>query len=801
MNPRFAEVALPLPLRTTFTYEVPEGLAAEVAVGSSVLVPFGRRSMTGWVVELPGERPAEEVHLKALHDVVEPGPLFNHHLLELSRWMAEYYLCGWGEVLRAALPEGLRVQTRLEARIEEAGRDASADDRLPGTEQALLSALRKSRGGDVVALGRSVGVRSPHSALRRLQARGLVSLVYRHRKRGYAAGQEDQAYLVETAPEEPLPRITLTAKQKEVLQPLHEAVAEGRFLTALLHGVTSSGKTAIYEEVVDASLREGRGAIVLVPEIAITTQMVNTFRSRFGERVALFHSRMGARERYGEWRRVSDGQADVVIGPRSAVLAPVAKPGVIVVDEEHENSYKQSDPAPRYHARDVAVYRARLAGAVCLLGSATPSAESYHNAREGRYLLLELPERIEERPFPQIRLVDLAAEPAPWKRSGRHWRRAPEQDGGDSGVNGAEKELERKAEKESERKVEKESGRKAEKEAEKIWEGAGVVLSGALESAIADRLELGEQAILFINRRGFSPAMTCADCGHAEECSNCSVTMTYHKREGRLRCHYCGAVRQPPGACPSCGSERLRFQGVGTQRVEGLLNDRFPAARVLRMDSDAVSRKGAHRRIYEAFATGEGDILLGTQMVAKGFHFPRVTLVGVVSADAELHFPDFRANERTFQLLTQVSGRAGRGPRSGEVIIQTFAKDNAGVAGALSGDYVGFMETELESRKVLSYPPFGKMVRVLLKGRQEVELHRKAGMIARKLMGAAPRSVRVLGPAPAPLYRVNRWYRVHVLLLGSSAATLRNCVMASGVLEVGGRNLGVAVDVDPVDVL
>lgn len=676
MKNAFVHVALPLPLRQTFTYRLPEELIEQVVVGSTLLVPFRQKTLTGYAVGLSSEKePGGPGKLKSVTQVIDRGPLFPSDLLSVTRWMADYYLCGWGEVLRAAVPDKGAGKKRRVSDIE----DIPLPDEL----------------------------------------------------------------MVEAEPE----RFSLSTQQKQVLEPLLSALGQRQYMTAVLHGVTASGKTAVYEELVAKSLEMGREAIVLVPEISITPQMVALFRTRFGSSVTLFHSRLKPKDRYLQWRRVLSGEASVVIGPRSAVLAPVKNPGVIIVDEEHESSYKQSEPAPRYHARDVAVYRARESGAICVLGSATPSSESYSNALEGKYHLLEMPERIDARPLPQIHLVDIAAEPRPKKG------------------------------------------------------GSLRIFSRMLEEGIAERLEREEQVILFLNRRGFSPALTCADCGSAEECTNCSVAMTYHRREGHLRCHYCGAVRNTPTSCSACGGKNLRYQGLGTQRVEAALLERFPGVNVLRMDSDSTRKRGSHGELYRAFASGDGDVLLGTQMVAKGFHFPSVTMVGVVSADAELHFPDFRANERTFQLLTQVAGRAGRGLIGGEVVIQTFAPDNPGVTYAVSGDYKGFIKEELKSRKLLSYPPYGRMVRVLIRSRKEEDVLLKGKGIAEKLKAVSPPGVIVLGPAPAPLYRLNRWYRVHIFLRGSNAATLRKCIERAEILNMGRTGLVVIVDVDPIDVL
>ncbi len=769
MSRRYAEVALPLPIRQTFTYRIDPDLAEQAVVGSAVVVPFGRRTLTGYVVDLPRE-PAEQAPdaLKSVRDVLDPGPLFPDELLAVTRWMSDYYLCGWGEVLRAAVPEGAQIRSKIRARLTPGGGTEGTEEELPEGERRLLAVLREREEGDATDLGKAARVSSPHAALRRLEERGLAEVFEEVRRSGYSRELEEVPIPEELDTGKGKAEVhELTRAQREALTPLRDALARGSFVTALLHGVTSSGKTAVYEALVAEALEQGRGAIVMVPEIAITPQMVRLFRARFGERVALFHSRLKARDRHAQWRRVLRGEAPVVIGPRSAVLAPVRDLGVIVVDEEHEPSYKQSEPAPRYHGRDVAVYRARQAGAVCVLGSATPSAESYQNALEGKYLLLEMPERIEERPLPRIELVDLAAEPKPWELGPSGEGREPREE-----TDGPSREV-----------------------------GAGIVFSRRLEEALRERLERGEQAILFLNRRGFSPVLTCADCGHVEECSNCSVSMVFHARQEHLRCHYCGSTRRPPARCPECEGDRLYYQGLGTQRVEALALERFPDLRVLRMDSDSTRKRGSHGRIYEAFASGEGEVLLGTQMVAKGFHFPDVTLVGVISADAELHFPDFRADERTFQLLTQVAGRAGRGERQGEVVVQTYAPENPGVRHAVAGDYRAFMEAELASRKALAYPPFGRMVRVLVRGREEETVLEEADAAARALGRVAPDSVSVLGPAPAPLYRVNRRYRVHVFLRGPSGATLRRCVEAAHVLERGRPGLSVTVDVDPIDVL
>jgi primosomal protein N' (replication factor Y) (superfamily II helicase) len=552
------------------------------------------------------------------------------------------------------------------------------------------------------------------------------------------------------APGPPEPPRVLHAHQQAAFEAIAAQIRACAYGTFLLHGVTGSGKTEVYVAALREALEAGRTGLVLVPEIALTPQTVRRFRAPFGDRVAVVHSRMSNGERYDVWRSIREGRYPIVIGPRSAIFAPVDNLGLVVVDEEHEASYKQFDPAPRYHARDVAVVRARLNGAVCVLGSATPSLESWHNAHAGKYRLLSMPKRVplpggETAKLPPVEVVDLARE-----------RKRHRLDG---------------------------------------------ALSEALVAAIGPRVAKGEGVILLQNRRGYAPVVECRSCGWTPRCRHCAVTLTYHKAKAHLRCHYCGYAIRRPAACASCGEADLAFQGVGTQRVEEELAMRFPGLRVVRMDLDTTGTKGAHARLLDRFAAGEADVLLGTQMVAKGLDFARVTLVGVVNADSGLLLPDFRAAERTFQLLTQVAGRAGRAEAPGAVIFQTRTPDNPAITFAQRHDYAGFARRELQEREMLGYPPFGRVVAAEFRGYDEAATHAFARQWTDTLIEMAGSAVEVLGPQPALVGRVQRLYRVHTVLKVPAGAPpvqplLRRVVAACPAPS----RIRVALDVDAMGV-
>jgi primosomal protein N' (replication factor Y) len=663
----FAEVALPLPLRQTFTYRIPDPLAARAIPGAQVQVPFRGRSTRGVVVSVVAASPRAAVRdLTA----VLPGSPLSPHLLELARWIAEYYVSPPGEVLASMLPGGLEGFAGSRAR-----RSAVED---PVVRLALTE------------------------------------------------------------------RLALGAAQRSAVTSVTRATARGGFAPFLLHGVTASGKTEVYLRGAQASREAGGQTLVMVPEVALGSQVVAAFRARFGGRVGLLHSYLGLGERRRNWELARRGALDVVVGARSAVFAPLPNLKLIVVDEEHEPAYKQSEQL-RYHGRDTAVRRAQLLGIPVVLGSATPSLESLANAARGKYTLLHLPERIERRALPEVRVVDL-------RREG----------------------------------------------------GGASMLSRPLLAALTGRIAKREQSLLFLNRRGHSHYTQCRACGFVPECPRCDITLTLHVTPREWRCHYCGHHLPATTQCPSCGAALLRFSGAGTQRVERELAARLPAARVLRLDTDVARERARPEQVLRAFARGEADVLLGTQMIAKGLDFPRVTLVGVLDADVALHLPDFRAAERTFQLLVQVSGRAGRGRTPGEVFIQTCTPEHPAIAAAALHDVKLFLDHELEQRREAGYPPYRRLASVLFTGAEEAEVERVASAVAQALAADPVSGIEVLGPAPQPLARLRGRFRWHVLLKGSHAGRLREATLrALEAAEAPGlpRRVSVMPDVDPVEVL
>ena len=820
-------VVPPLPLDQAYTYSVPEGLEDDVQVGCRVLVPLRNRRMTGVIVEEGPPRETLDFEVKDIIDVLDDVPTCTEGLLQLTKWIAEYYVCGWGEALKAALPAGTTVETQrrltrtdadagewtdhdvaarilrdladnpettlsavrkrvgpavplsLIRRMDEADiievdttlrdeqvsaktethlrfapafqhRDAAADlvEQLRGNKQkAVIRALAgyraegtpEPRQADVVKR-----VDASYSTIRSLVDKGMIERVDKEVVR---------SPLDDLPPPEPPPDHDLLPAQQEALDSVAEAIDDRAYGAFLLHGITGSGKTEVYIRALKRVREHGRTGIILVPEIALTPQTVQRFRSHFGDGIAVLHSQMNVGERYDAWRRLRTGDASIAIGPRSAVLAPLEDLGIIVVDEEHESSYKQFDPAPRYHARDVAVMRAHMHDAVCILGSATPSLESTMNARWGKYERLPLPERVpdssgEAALLPDVRVLDLTLQ-----------RKKHQLDG---------------------------------------------ALADPLKEAIRMRVERDEQTILLQNRRGFAPVLECEDCGWAPECGACSVTLTLHRGPGRghLRCHYCGQSDDVPQRCPDCGGRDLSQIGTGTQRVEQELESVVPDATILRMDRDTTRQKQGHHQILREFDEG-ADILLGTQMIAKGLDFSRVTLVGVVDADVGLLFPDFRAEERTFQLLTQVAGRAGRADLQGEVILQTRNPDHPAIRYATSHDYEGFAKEELSTRRRFGYPPFGHVATVEFRGPKEARVERLAVNWTTTLRTHAG-PVEVLGPEPAFIQRVKEQYRYRTLLKsrGGGAQPLQTALRRTRDAHGTPPNAyHVAIDVDALGLL
>jgi len=718
----FARVALDLPVPTEFTYSVPEALLPSLAPGQRVRVPFRASTRVGYCVAL--EAQSDIPKTKEIEALVDREPLVAPDLLALARWIAEYYACSLGEALQAMLPGGVRVARRRERRVvriegvvppRRAAKAASLLEALgrfdaPPTAKELLAAVGCSR-----------------AALATLERAGVVRL-----DEGEAPEPLDDAAPV--AREEP-PRPD--GAQAEALAAMADDLVRPSFRVHLLLGVTGSGKTEVYLRAIAECVRRGRQAIVLVPEIALTPQTVRRFRARF-ERVAVLHSQQTAGARAREWRRIRRGEVDVVIGPRSAVFAPVRSLGLVVVDEEHESTFKQ-EQAPRYHARDVAIVRARGAGCPVVLGSATPSLESFRNASRERFTLHRLPTRAGGFPLPPVDVVDMGGE-------------------------------------------------------------KGRLFSLPLRHAVREAVARGGQVILFLNRRGFATVVVCPRCKHVFGCPHCSSTLVFHKGRRTTACHLCGHEARMPAACPSCHAAGLELVGCGTERVEEEAREAWPDAPLVRVDSDAA-RGDRLEAALEEFRTGRARILVGTQMVAKGHHFPAVTLVGIVNADTALHLADFRANERTFALVAQVAGRAGRSDAGGRVLVQTYNPSHYAVAAAARHDYEGFAAQELEERKLLGLPPFRRAALLLVSGVDEEGAAGAIEALAGAVRpGAAERGVEVRGPAKAPIARVRGRWRYMLLLLGASSRALSGaCAVARAFRPPRGTDL--TIDVDPAAVL
>jgi primosomal protein N' (replication factor Y) len=791
--PEFCDVALPVPLDMAFTYRVPAD--ATPVVGARVLVPFRQQRMTGVVVELHDRKPA--ITIKSVLSVLDVAPVFDDPLLRLGRWIADYYLAPLGEVFRTMLPLNAEFKRGTAYRITAEGQMAlhlagmsgssarsqrtpeeqaaefrvldylSAQEPAPGeTIQVREETLRSSTRVSKVVLTGMVRkkwlVREDISAVRDATRTVKIALLKS------AAGKlnENQRKLIETlaasggqVPLDTLqalevPRTTLSTlvkrglievieqpavfaissskprpsrleldfnlAQQGALNRLREAVEMRKFSGILLHGVTGSGKTAVYLAGMRAVLEAGRSAILLVPEIGLTPAVAADLHQIFGDEVAILHSALSDKERAQQWRRIKSGEARIVVGTRSAVFAPVADLALIIVDEEHDSSYKQEE-TPRYHARDIAVMRAKMADAVVVLGSATPSLESYFNAKKNKYVLVELPDRVEQRPLPEVEIIDMRQE---FQETGHEQ-----------------------------------------------------VISRKLAAEIKERFDRNEQVMVLLNRRGYSPLVLCRTCGKTLECQNCAIALTHHKREHKMVCHYCGYTAPVPKACVHCGSEYVYFLGTGSEKLEELLHGMFPQARVARLDRDTVRGHEDFERTLNALSDGELDLVVGTQMIAKGHDIHGVTLVGVVGADSALGMPDFRAAERTFQLLTQVAGRAGRGQIPGKVILQTYFQDHYAVQYAAHHDFAGFYEKELRFRSWMHYPPYSALANVLVRSNQLDQALQWSGTIGKWFEQTRHEGVRVLGPATAPIMRLKRDYRYHFVLKSPSReklnATLR----------------------------
>ena len=788
-----ARVCLEIALRKEFDYVIPAELAGKVDVGSRVQVPFGARKVLGVVTAVAEE--SARARLKPIIKVIGAQTQVTPKVIKHANWIANYYCCAPEVALKSVLPEVVRKEEAgWRERLFVRALPASGDfPKLPKRQLEVWNIVEERQ---EILLSELLELAETTAAtVRKLEGRGLVSITSEVSERDPYARE----HILPTQP------LLLNASQAKALQSIDAAMAQGAggespmedgkgrppailhspSSTFLLHGVTGSGKTEVYLQAIAHTLEQGKGAIVLVPEISLTPQTVERFKARFSSGklhtlVAVLHSHLSAGERHDEWHKIRQGRARIVIGARSAIFAPVEPLGLIIVDEEHEHTYKQEE-APRYHARDVAIVRGQMENAVVVLGSATPSLESYHNCKKGKYTLLELPERVDDQKMPHVRVVDL-------RQAARGGKGPP-------------------------------------------------IFSNQLKEAITQRLERGEQTILFLNRRGYSTALECTQCGYVANCPNCSLSLTYHRPEQKLRCHLCGHFEPVPTVCPNekCRNPQIRYSGLGTQKVEDVLGKLFPKARVRRMDADVMKRKEDYRRVLGEFRAGKIDILIGTQMIAKGLHFPNVTLVGIIFADMALHQPDFRAGERTFQLLTQVSGRAGRGDVEGEVFVQAFTPFHPAIQYARRHDFVGFYEQEIEFREQLKYPPIARVALLTLKGRNEEKVKFSAdhvrqeveklqtGQMAQakgesetaslfdqitpsttavadsKPITSPLRDLIIAGPAPAPLLRAETYYRYQLMLRTRAMSRLsRELAAITSKLNLP-EDVTLTVDIDPTN--
>ena len=733
----YAQVVFPVPLKQSFTYGVPASLEGRVEAGQRCFVSFGRRQTVGVVVGLSAKAPENVKTIKALDALLDEEPLLTPDLLKLGEWMADYYYCSLGEGLFAMIPALSRKNPKSVLELTPEGlAHVEKVETILGEEGPLRGVNWKSLKKGAVAL--TPRTQSLAEALKR---EGLGQIKSLGEKGAESAGTK-------TPLGRPVPPPALHDQQAKALSAIEAALQAGGFKAFLLQGVTGSGKTEIYLRAIQAVLEKGRQAIVLIPEIALTPQTLERFTGRFGDRVAVLHSRLSPEDRAREWKRLARGEAAIAVGARSALFAPVRRLGLIIVDEEHEGSYKQEE-TPRYHARDSAVKRAQLCGVPVILGSATPSLESVQNARSGKYTLLSMPERVNRRPLPKVRVVNLREE---------------------SRARGGER----------------------------------PVLSLALEEALGANLARGEQSILFLNRRGFNTVTLCLRCGEPVQCPHCAIPVTGHRVKGgiRLLCHYCDWSGPVPGQCAHCQAGAIQQVGLGTERLEEELKALFPKARVERMDLDTTLERGSHQAILDRFRNREVDILLGTQMIAKGHDFPGVTLVGIVGADTGLALPDFRASERVFQLLVQVAGRAGRAEKEGVIYLQTFNPDHPSVRAAARHDTEGFWAGELELRRALGYPPFSKMGLLVYRSENEKQAEAAAAKAAETLRQLAKgESVEVKGPAPAVFSKIRGHYRFQVLLTAPQPAAIRKLLADFDGKFENPRGVFRVVDLDPQSLL
>lgn len=804
---KYIEVAVALPVHNTFTYSVPESLSSLISAGKRVSVPFGRRRATGYILGLSENRDQKEI--KDILDVIDREPLFPLSMIPFFRWIADYYIHPVGDVIKCALPSGLNVYEYTAVAITEKGKDALIKGSATPLENEILSHL-ESGSCSLKSLCRKLNREVSNSLFCAIESRGLIAskqelksgrtgpkmeqyVSLRGSKASAVRLSESERRIIDAIKEEgeicikklkgsiptasrsirslknagyisifskmvyrdpfgepvkPDTSHILTREQKDVISTVASFLDKG-FKTFLLTGVSGSGKTEVYMQLATGAIRRNIPVLVLVPEIALISQMERRFRARFGECIAVLHSGLSAGERYDQWMRIMRKEATITIGARSAIFAPFENTGIIIVDEEHDTSYKQ-EGGLHYNARDLAVVRAKLHGGIALLGSATPSIQSYHNVTTKRFIGIDLRKRVEERPLPETTVIDLRK-----KRD----------------VRGTERFITRE-----------------------------------LYEAIRETLDHGKQVLLFLNRRGFASLPICAACGEAIKCKNCDISLTFHKDANAYRCHYCGFTMASASGCKNCGSSKVKLLGLGTEKVEAAVKTLFPRAMVSRMDRDTTVRKGSILKILKGLRDNTIDILVGTQMIAKGHDFPNITLVGIICADLSLSFPDFRAGERTFQLLAQVSGRAGRGTAKGMVILQTYNPDHFSILSAKNQDFKAFYDKEIGFRKDLNYPPFSRIIQLKISGRDRKKTERYAQKVGdrcnalQRESGSFLKPVEILGPIEAPLSRIAKLYRWQILLKSTDAKPLHRFIyrlLFKNGLKFNTKNVKLVVDVDP----
>ena len=761
----YAEVVVNIPLSKIFHYNIPPHLSEYLTAGMRVKVPFGNKAVVGFCV---GFTDTPSIYkLKDIIGIIDKAPLADNNMLKTTKWLSEYYLCGWGEALQAVIPPVVRSKTRNKFNTfvrccdntTKLDKDTLSQikKRAPKQARALEVLLELSakinvshneikNNGNIspaATLQKDINYEMPLKeliyisgcnmhGLRQLEKKGFITFINKP--------VDDLSTINNTATLQQ--HLTLTPDQQNAFDTISKIISEPKNSVILLHGITGSGKTEIYIQTIAKVIEQGRRAIFLVPEISLTSQTIQRIKARFS-RVAVLHSHLLGTYHYSQWNDIKENKADIVIGARSAIFAPLKNIGLIIIDEEHENTYKQ-ETSPRYHTRDVAIMRAACENAMVLLGTATPSLEAYHNAIAGNYQKLVLPSRIVNPKLPPIDIVDMSEEVH--KRRGYNY------------------------------------------------------ISQRLEYYMNQVLARREQVILFLNRRGFAPYVHCRRCGFVLKCPRCDIPMTFHKKLNKVLCHYCNAEAAPVESCPECLANNVYFRGFGTEKVEDEISARFPNYKIVRMDSDTMRVRNAHEKALTAFERGEFQILIGTQMIAKGLDFPNVTLVGVISADTLLNLPDFRSSERTFQLISQVAGRTGRGMKGGRVVVQSFNPRHYSITFAAAYDYDGFAKKELEYRKQLNYPPFGKLSRIVFRSKKEDNAKEKSCTVAEKLKEITKtngQSLEILGPSPAPVNKINNMFRWHILLKANNHDVIHHALQLISDMLKPSKSVQAIVDVDP----